>query len=193
MTPLSGPLAEYGRAGAAALALWAEAFAGRPAPRLVVHDAHGDPAAAVRRAEAEGFDLLFGPYGSSPATAVAQATSRLMWNHGGARMSPGRRVVSVLAPAAGYFVGAVDAVHAADPRVSSVALLHSRTGFGRDVGAGAEQAATRRGLTVFRTALLPAHRRPTSCSWPAASTTSSPPPAACCPGNGGRPRSSVRV
>ena len=160
VTPLSGPLAGYGRAGAAALALWAEAFAGRPAPRLVVHDAHGDPAAAVRRAEAEGFDLLFGPYGSSPATAVAQATSRLMWNHGGARMSPGRRVVSVLAPAAGYFVGAVDAVHAADPRVSSVALLHSRTGFGRDVGAGAEQAATRRGLTVVRTA-LPA-RSPTA-------------------------------
>lgn len=164
VTPLSGPLAEYGRAGADALALWAEEFAGRPVPRLVVHDAHPDPAGAVHRAQAEGFDLLFGPYGSSPATAVAHATSRLVWNHGGARMAPVRTVVSVLAPASSYFVGAVDTVHTADPHVSSVSLLHSRTGFGREVGAGAEQAATRSGLRVLRTALPvePAARSPTA-------------------------------
>jgi branched-chain amino acid transport system substrate-binding protein len=153
VTPLSGPLARYGRAGAEALALWAEGFTGRQAVRVVAYDAHPDPSAAVGRAEGEGFDLLFGPYGSSPAAAAARATSRLMWNHGGAQMDPVRTVVSVLAPASSYFAGAVEAVHTADPAVATVAVLHSRTGFGREVGAGAEHAAIRLGLQVQRTTL----------------------------------------
>lgn len=76
VTPLSGPLAGYGRAGAIALRLWAE----RAHARLDVHDAHPDPARAVRAAEATGADVLFGPYGSGPARAAATATSRVLFN-----------------------------------------------------------------------------------------------------------------
>src|SRR5215213_41780 len=68
-TPLSGPLASYGHAGAAALELWAQ---GQRAD-LAVYDAHPDPAAAIAEAERRRPDLLFGPYGSSP-TAAAAAT-----------------------------------------------------------------------------------------------------------------------
>ncbi|HZD65187.1 MAG TPA: hypothetical protein VE152_03725, partial [Acidimicrobiales bacterium] len=83
VTPLSGSLAGYGRAGATALGLWAERYARRPV-ELSVHDAHPDPVAALRTAEQERPRLLFGPYGSGPAIAVARAASRPVWNHGGA-------------------------------------------------------------------------------------------------------------
>ena len=101
VTPLSGPLGGFGQAGATALSLWADWHGSRfPAgAELTVVDAHPDPVAAVRRAERLAPDLLFGPYGSSTTAAVAGATSRLVWNHGGARvpaahgsMNPGRRV-----------------------------------------------------------------------------------------------------
>ncbi len=52
VTPLSGPLARFGRAGAAALRLWAAEAADLPPPwrsvRLDLHDTHSDPAAAMR-------------------------------------------------------------------------------------------------------------------------------------------------
>ena len=159
VTPLSGPLADYGRAGVDALEIWASQFAGRPAPRVATYDAHPHPATAVRRAERDGFDLLFGPYGSSPATAVAAATARLMWNHGGARVAPARNVVSVLAPAARYFDGTVQVVARADPAVRRVAVVGSGTGFARAVGDGGERAATELGMAVRR-ATLPAARAP---------------------------------
>jgi branched-chain amino acid transport system substrate-binding protein len=159
VTPLSGPLAGYGRAGAAALELWAGQFAGRPAPRLSAYDAHPDAATAVRHAERDGFDLLFGPYGSGSATAAAAATQRLMWNHGGARLAPARNVVSVLAPATRYFDGTVQVVARADPTLRRVAVVGSGTGFARAVCDGAQQSARGLGLAVWRAA-LPADRVP---------------------------------
>jgi branched-chain amino acid transport system substrate-binding protein len=155
VTPLSGPLAGYGRATAVALRLWAERFAGARGAELVVLDAHPDPAVAVRRAEHDRPDLLFGPYGSGPAAAVASATSRLVWNHGGARLRPRDNVVNVLAPADTYFVGAVQAVRRADPLIRQVGLLRRDTGFGRAVADGAAEAAAGLGLSV-RHAVLPA-------------------------------------
>lgn len=144
VTPLSGPLAGYGTAGAVALRLWA-AQAGAS---LAVHDAHPDPVSALRAAEAQHPDLLFGPYGSGPARSVARSTTRLLWNHGGARVPPSSHVVSLLAPAATYWEGAVRAVAAADPELAQVTVLHGPTGFGRAVGGGAAAVATALGLAV---------------------------------------------
>lgn len=153
VTPLSGPLSVYGRAGAEALRLWARWSVGRV--ELVVFDAHPDPAAAVRRAEQDRPDLLFGPYGSGPTAAAAAATSRLLWNHGGARVGPTDHVISVLAPASTYLQGALNVVHEADPAVRQVSVLHAGSGFGRAVADGAIREAARLGLRAMR-AVLPA-------------------------------------
>ena len=148
VTPLSGPLGGYGRAGAVALSLWAD-WGGHGFPadvELTVVDAHPDPVDAVRRAERLAPDLLFGPYGSSTTAAVAGATSRLVWNHGGARVPAVGNLVSVLAPADTYFRGAVRAVREADPGLRTLRVLSSDTGFSRAVAAGAVSEAGRLGL-----------------------------------------------
>ncbi|MGH2848253.1 MAG: ABC transporter substrate-binding protein [Thermoleophilaceae bacterium] len=144
VTPLSGPLARYGRAGALALRLWAEWY---PRPvELRTYDAHPDPITAIRDAERDRPDLLFGPYGSGPARAVAAATTRLLWNHGGAEVEPAANVVSLLAPATTYFEGAIQAVKTADPETRRIAILHSEIRFARAVAAGAVRMAARLGL-----------------------------------------------
>jgi branched-chain amino acid transport system substrate-binding protein len=148
VTPLSGPLGGFGQAGATALSLWADWHGSRfPAgAELTVVDAHPDPVAAVRRAERLAPDLLFGPYGSSTTAAVAGATSRLVWNHGGARVPAVGNLVSVLAPADTYFRGAVRVVREADPELRALCVLSSDTGFSRAVAAGAVREAGRLGL-----------------------------------------------
>jgi branched-chain amino acid transport system substrate-binding protein len=149
VTPLTGPLAQYGRAGAVALRLWAD---WRGDVELDVVDAHPDPAAATRRAERA--DLVFGPYGSGPTRAVAAATDRLVWNHGGAHAGRAQNLIDVLAPADNYFEGAVRAVHAIDPEVRTVCVAHGGTGFARGVAGGAVREAERLGLRAV-TAELP--------------------------------------
>ncbi len=150
VTPLTGPLARYGRAGATAVDVWARQAARRPAGwrgvKLEVHDAHPDPAQAMHAATASHPDIVFGPYGSSPTVAAAAATDRLVWNHGGATSQLARprfpHVVNVPSPASAYFRGTLQAVRAADPDARTVALLHGETGFARDVASGARAAAT---------------------------------------------------
>ena len=154
VTPLSGPLAIYGQASAAALQLWADRYAAAEPAELQLVDAHPDASAAARRAQQLQPDLLFGPYGSGPAARAADATTRLLWNHGGARLRPRRNVISVLAPAASYFTGTLEAVRSAQPDLRRVAVLHADTGFARSVGEGAMRAADARGLDVER-AVLP--------------------------------------
>lgn len=156
VTPLSGPLARYGRAGADALRLWADATAELPhgwgPVELVAHDAHPDPAAAMRTAVAERPHVLIGPYGSSPAAAAVGATDRPVWNHGGAGSRLAwpryRNVINVLAPAARYYEGAVRLVRAADPRAREVGILHAATGFASDVAYGAADLARSLGFTI---------------------------------------------
>lgn len=162
VTPLSGPLADFGRAGAAALALWTEeAHDLSPVSRritLTVEDAHPDPARAIARALATPADIVFGPYGSSPTLAVARATGRVVWNHGGATSALHRRefphVVNLLAPAATYFHGALEALAAAaaNPRV---AVIHAATGFASDVATGAVTRARQLGFAVSAHELSP--------------------------------------
>jgi len=155
VTPVTGSLRLYGLAGAAALRLWA-AGPTLPPPwtRVEFHlvDADSDPAAAVRRAESTAPHLLFGPYGSSAAVAVARRTRRLLWNHGGAtsRLSwpefPG--LVNVLAPASSYFHGVLRLVRSLDPDVRALRVLNGPTGFGRDVAAGAIALGRQLGFDV---------------------------------------------
>jgi branched-chain amino acid transport system substrate-binding protein len=163
VTPLSGPLGGFGQAGATALSLWADWHGSRfPAgAELTVVDAHPDPVAAVLRAERLAPDLLFGPYGSSTTAAVAGATSRLVWNHGGARVPAVGNIVSVLAPADTYFRGAVRVVREADPDLRTLCVLSSDTGFSRAVAAGAVREAGRLGLRAAEGMLpLPGGWRP---------------------------------
>ena len=151
VTPLSGPLARFGRAGAAALRLWAAEAADLPPPwrrvRLDLHDAYPDPAAAMRRGSASQPHLVFGPYGSHPSLQALAATERVVWNHGGAsstiRWPAFPRAVNVLAPASTYFRGTLEAVRSVDLEARQVVILHGKTGFGADVARGAAEDATR--------------------------------------------------
>ena len=151
VTPLSGSLGGYGRAGADALALWVswhnDRF--RPLIEMTVFDAHPDPVAALNRSCQVAPDLLFGPYGSGPATAVAAATSRLVWNHGGAWVPSADNLVTVLAPADTYFHGAIRAVRKADAGVRTLCVLSSDTGFSDAVAHGTVEEVTRLGLRAI--------------------------------------------
>jgi branched-chain amino acid transport system substrate-binding protein len=154
VTPLSGRLAGFGRAGADALLLWARS-ADVPASwgrvRLDVHDSGPSVAKALRSALDGRPDLLFGPYGSGQAAALARNTDRLIWNHGGATAG-GANVVNVLSPASSYFVGALELLR---HRVRTVTVLHADTGFGREVARGAERHANRLGLAAYRIGFAP--------------------------------------
>jgi branched-chain amino acid transport system substrate-binding protein len=155
-TPLSGPLASYGAAGAVALGMWSERAAQLPPPwtsvELEVFDAHPSAAAAMRAATAVRPDVVFGPYGTGPAVAALKATDRLVWNHGGAtdRLSTPEftHVANVLAPSSSYFAAVLQALHSSHPMLRSVSLLHVHTGFGREVARGAEQTASELGMQV---------------------------------------------
>ncbi|MQA86402.1 MAG: ABC transporter substrate-binding protein [Streptosporangiales bacterium] len=156
VTPLSGPLAGFGRVGVHALELWARSAAELPRPfrgvELTVHDSSPDAAAAVRAALTTRPHLLFGPYGGGPALAVARNTDRLVWNHGGAtgKLAGYPHVVNVLAPASSYHVGALELLVRRDPRPAAGTVLYVDTGFGRDVAEGAADAAARLGVAVRR-------------------------------------------
>jgi ABC-type branched-subunit amino acid transport system substrate-binding protein len=149
VTPLSGPLARYGRSGATALGLWA-AEAGVD---LAIVDAHPSAAAAVASVAArQRIDVLFGPYGAGPAVAAARAAPTVLWNHGGATADLVHQafphVVNVPAPAASYLAAVIGALDAAELAGAEAVLLHSRTGFGREVAGGALGAAGEIGLAV---------------------------------------------
>jgi ABC-type branched-subunit amino acid transport system substrate-binding protein len=150
VTPLSGPFARYGRAGAAALGLWAA----EAQVELEATDAH--PSAAAALASAVGGerrpDVVFGPYGSGPAVAVARASRSVVWNHGGAtaRLSRPRfpHVINVPAPASSYLAAILKALDTPALAGRAAVLLHSTTGFGREVASGATRAARAMGLAV---------------------------------------------
>lgn len=174
LTPLSGPLALFGQASAHGLSLWANAAAHVPAPytgvELTVRESAPHTAAALQEALKETPDLLFGPYGTGPMLAAARATSRVIWNHGGAtsklRWPDFPHVMNVLAPSSSYFAGVLEAVHAADETVRTVALVHSTTSFGRNVALGASTKALDLGMTV--------QKMPFEASHPLAVATSVP-------------------
>jgi len=113
----------------------------------------------MRAATALRPDVVFGPYASGPAVAAMRATDRLVWNHGGAtdRLSLPEfaHTVNIPAPASSYFANVLQSLHAADPTLLEVSLLHVQTGFGREVARGAVQTAKDLGLEVRTLAFEP--------------------------------------
>ena len=75
MTPVTGPLAGYGGAGATAVRLWADRGVADDVARLSVHDTYPDPVAGLRAAQSERPDVLLGPY--AVLAAVVQAAPDL--------------------------------------------------------------------------------------------------------------------
>lgn len=157
VTPLSGPLARYGRAGAAALGLWA----GEAGVELEVTDAHPSAAAAIAAAVGgrRRPDVMFGPYGSGPSVAAARASPYVLWNHGGAtaRLSRPRfpHVINLPAPASTYLAATLAAIDSSALAGRTALLLHSTTGFGQEVASGATRAANTIGLAVSELAFEP--------------------------------------
>lgn len=165
VTPLTGPLARFGRESAAGLKLWAERAALLPPPwdgvGLDVLDAAPEPGAAMSTAVETGPDVIFGPYGSSPMVAAARTTDRAVWNHGGATSALSRptfpQIINVLSPASSYFTGVLHAVRATDPGAATASVLHGSSGFGRDVASGAVRAAEELGFEVRAVSFEPGH------------------------------------
>ncbi len=149
VTPLSGPLAPFGKACATSLSLWARHAARLPPPwtsvELDVRDTGSDVRASMQAALNDHPDLLFGPYGSYPMLAAARSCERVIWNHSGATSLLSRpafpQVINVLSPASTYFTGVLEAARASDPDARTVSLFHTTSGFGRDVATGAARAA----------------------------------------------------
>jgi ABC-type branched-subunit amino acid transport system substrate-binding protein len=147
VTPLSGPLARFGKAGASALALWADGSG----VNLEIIDAYPSAASAIRAAEASRPDVVFGPYGAGPALAAAAGSKGVVWNHGGATARLSRpaypRVVNVGSPAYRYLAAVLETLVADGlAEGSQVVIVHVDTGFGREVAEGAAMAARRLGL-----------------------------------------------
>ncbi|WP_197512326.1 ABC transporter substrate-binding protein [Mycobacterium sp. 852002-10029_SCH5224772] len=147
VTPLSGPLARFGIAGASAVALWADSSG----VSLEVIDAYPSAASAMRAAEASRPNVVFGPYGSGPALAAAAASTGVVWNHGGATARLARpaypRVVNVESPAYRYLAAVLETLVADGVgEGSEVVIVHVDTGFGREVAEGAATVARRLGL-----------------------------------------------
>ncbi len=168
VTPLSGPLARFGKAGACALALWAD----RSGVSLEVGDAYPSAASAIRAAEARRPDVVFGPYGSGPALAAAAASKGVVWNHGGATARLVRptypRVVNVESPAYRYLAAVLETLVADGlAEGSEVVVMHVDTGFGREVAEGAAMAARRLGLLLRSVTFRPGRARDVLAQVPA--------------------------
>ena len=168
VTPLSGPLARFGKAGASALALWAD----RSGVSLEVIDAYPSAASAIRAAEARGPDVVFGPYGSGPALAAAGASKGVVWNHGGATARLARpaypRVVNAESPAYRYLAAVLETLVAEGlGEGSEVVIMHVDTGFGREVAEGAAVAARRLGLRRRSVSFRPGRARDVLAQVPA--------------------------
>src|SRR4051812_14430393 len=168
-TPLSGPLARFGKAGASALALWAD----RSGVSLEIIDASSSAASAIRAAEARRADVVFGPYGSGPALAAAAASNGVVWNHGGATARLAKPayplVVNVESPAYRYHAAVLETLVAEGLRAGSeVVIMHVDTGFGREVAEGAAMAARTLGLVGRLVSFRPGRARDTLAQVPAA-------------------------
>lgn len=165
VTPLTGPLALYGQASAHGLGIWARHAANLPLPwtgvDLDIRDTGQNTAAAVQTALSTQPDILFGPYGSSAMLRAARESPRVIWNHGGATSELRRdafpQVINVLSPASTYFANVLQAVRAFDPKAVTVSLLHSNSGFGRDVAAGAASTGAALHFEIHTVPFEPSH------------------------------------
>ncbi len=176
VTPLSGPMATFGRASATGLILWARHAAHLPPPwigvELDIRDTATDPEAAMRAAIGTHPEVVFGPYGSSTMLAAMRATDRVVWNHGAATSQLSRpafpHIINVLSPASIYFDGVLQAVRTTDPGVATVSVLYASSGFGRDVATGAISAAGKLNFEIRTVSFEPNHADEIASSLPTA-------------------------
>lgn len=148
---LSGRYARFGLQAAHGLEAWGRLDGGA---EVLVEDDGSDPARlepAIRRM-AGACDLLLGPYSTGLVLAAARVLpdlGRLLWNHGGAgddaQLACPGLILSILAPARRYAEPFVR-LAAAAPEPATLWTAHGRGRFGRQVAAGAQAAARRRGL-----------------------------------------------
>jgi ABC-type branched-subunit amino acid transport system substrate-binding protein len=146
---LSGRFAPFGRQTADGLRLWADTADAD----LTVVDDESDPKVLAERLPdlARRVDLLFGPYSTvlmRAAVPIAAAAGRLLFNHGGSGNTPGPvgQVVDVLTPASRYALPFIAAL-AGTERAPLYTAVRRGT-FGRNVAAGAVEAAQRAGIEV---------------------------------------------
>jgi branched-chain amino acid transport system substrate-binding protein len=104
---LTGKFARFGREAFQAMQLWAESAN----VRLFYYDDESRAALAAEHSRRlitqDRIDILFGPYSSGLARAVANVAEqqqRILWNHGGSSDDvAGPRVISTPSPASEYF------------------------------------------------------------------------------------------
>lgn len=152
---LSGRYARFGRQAAWGLEVWRSLDG---AADLIVDDDRSDPRTlehALPRVAAR-CDVLLGPYSTRltrEAGRMAAGAGWLLWNHGGSgddveAAHPGH-MVSILAPASRYAEPFIR--HLAGGRDGAPLWIASGAGsFGRQVAAGAGEAARRAGLETVR-------------------------------------------
>jgi branched-chain amino acid transport system substrate-binding protein len=151
---LSGRYARFGTQAAQALDVW-RSIDGHA--DLVIEDDRSDPQALGRTLHrvAVAADVLLSPYSTQlvrVAAAMASAEGWLLWNHGGSgddvENSYAGHVVSLLTPASRYAEHFIRRV--LNHKDIELWIVHGKGSFGRQVAAGAYQAAQRAGIHTRR-------------------------------------------
>jgi branched-chain amino acid transport system substrate-binding protein len=151
---LSGRYARFGTQAARALDTW-RALDGQA--DLVIEDDESDPQVLGRtlRRVADAVDVLLSPYSTQlvrAAAAMASVEGWLLWNHGGSgddvENSYAGHLVSLLTPASRYAEQFIRRV--LNHTDIELWIVHGKGSFGRQVAAGAYQAAQRAGIRTQR-------------------------------------------
>lgn len=167
---LSGRFARFGRQAALGLETW-RSLAGDF--ELIIDDDRSDrdTLAALLPDVAARCDLLLGPYSTvltRVAAGIAADTGRLLWNHGGSgddvQASHPGYTVSVLTPASQYAAPFVRHI-AGHPGAAPLCVVTGKGSFGRQVTAGAADAAHAFGIEVIRPGRGPDFPACHSSSW----------------------------
>jgi Periplasmic binding protein len=151
---LSGRYARFGRQAARALEVW-RTLDGHV--DLVIEDDQSGPQALeqILPRVAGGSDVLLSPYSTQlvrAAAAMASAEGWLLWNHGGSgddlENSYAGHLVSLLTPASRYPEPFIQRV--LNGQGLELWIVSGKGSFGRQVAAGADQAAQRAGIRTRR-------------------------------------------
>jgi branched-chain amino acid transport system substrate-binding protein len=166
---LSGRYARFGTLAARALEVW-RSLDGHA--DLVIEDDQSDPQVLRRTLPrvAAAADVLLSPYSTQlvkAAASMADTEGWLLWNHGGSgddvESSHAGHVVSLLTPASRYAEQFIKRV--LNPKDVEFRIVHGKGSFGRQVAAGAYQAAQRAGIHTRRFELDDAWPSNTPASW----------------------------
>src|SRR6266566_9844386 len=167
---LSGRYARFGSQAARALDVW-RSLDGHA--DLVIEDDQSDPHVLrqILPRVVEASDVLLSPYSTQlvkAAASMASAEGWLLWNHGGSgddvESSHAGHVLSLLTPASRYAEQFIRRV--LNREDIELWIVHGKGSFGRQVAAGAYQAAQRAGIHVRRFELADAWESDTTAeSW----------------------------